>query len=130
MHIKKYVGMDEANRYRNFFLCRKDIVNIYNHLMKMNYQLNKKDEKSVNLWYEKHHDDFFFYQKPNVGVVLSHKFVAGRSHEHKAQHSERLIPGPKSMVEARNRSGSFNYPECHASSDPQLQRFFLEGNVV
>jgi hypothetical protein len=33
--------------------------------------------------------------------------AASHSHERKAQHSERLIPGSKSMVEARNRSGPF-----------------------
>ena len=37
--------------------------------MKGNYQLRKKDEMSVNLWYRKHQDDFFFYQKPNGGDV-------------------------------------------------------------
>jgi hypothetical protein len=74
MHIKKYVDMDVVDRDRDFFLCRKYVVNIYNRLMKRNYQLNKKDEKSVNLWYEKHKDDFFFYQKPNGGDV---PFIAG-----------------------------------------------------
>jgi hypothetical protein len=54
MHIKKCADMDVVYRYRDFFLCRKDVANIYNHLMKRNYQLKKKDEKSVNLWYEKH----------------------------------------------------------------------------
>jgi hypothetical protein len=61
MNIKKYVDMDAVDRDRDFFLCIKDVVNIYNHLMKRNCQQNKKDEKSVNLWYEKHKDDFFFY---------------------------------------------------------------------
>jgi hypothetical protein len=61
MNIKKYVDMDAVDRDRNFFLCRKNVVNIYNRLMKRNCQLNKKDEKSVNLWYEKHKDDFLFY---------------------------------------------------------------------
>ena len=37
--------------------------------MKGNYQLHKKDEMSVNLWYRKHQNDFFFYQKPNGGDV-------------------------------------------------------------
>ena len=35
--------------------------------MKGNYQLHKKDEMSVNLWYRKHPNDFLFYQKPNGG---------------------------------------------------------------
>jgi hypothetical protein len=69
MNIKKYVDMDAVDRDRDFFLCIKDVVNIYNHLMKRNYQQNKKDEKSVNLWYEKHKDNFLFYQKPNGGYV-------------------------------------------------------------
>jgi hypothetical protein len=56
--------------------------------------------------------------------------AVGRSHECKSQHSERLIPGPKSMDEAQNRSGPFNYLEFPTSSDPQLQRFCLERNVV
>jgi hypothetical protein len=42
----------------------------------------------------------------DLAIKLSR--AAGRSHERKAQHSERLIPGPKSMAEARNRSGPFN----------------------
>jgi len=38
--------------------------------MKGKYQLHKKkDEMSVNLWYKKHQDDFFFYQKPNGGEI-------------------------------------------------------------
>jgi hypothetical protein len=61
MNIKKYVDMDAVDRDRDFFLCIKYVLNIYNRLMKRNCQLNKKDEKSVNLWYEKHKDDFFFY---------------------------------------------------------------------
>jgi hypothetical protein len=74
MNIKEYVDMDAVDRDRDFFLCRKDVVNIYNRLMKRNYQLNKKDEKSVKLWYEKYKDDFFFYQKPNGGDV---PFIVG-----------------------------------------------------
>ena len=74
VRIKKYVDMDVVDRDRDFFLCKKDVVNIQNRLMKRNYQLNKKDEKSVNLCYEKHKDDFFFYQKPNGGDV---PFIAG-----------------------------------------------------
>ena len=31
--------------------------------------MHKKDEMSVNLWYRKHQNDFFFYQKPNGGDV-------------------------------------------------------------
>ena len=74
MHIKNHVDMDATARERYFFLSRKDVVNIYNRLMKGNYQLHKKDEMSVNLWYQKHQDDFFFYQKPNGGDV---PFIVG-----------------------------------------------------
>jgi hypothetical protein len=74
MHIKKHVDMDATARERDFFLSRKDVVNIYNRLMKGKYQLHKKDEMSMNLWYQKHQDDFFFYQKPNGGDV---PFIAG-----------------------------------------------------
>ena len=73
-HIKIHVDIDVAARDRDFFLCRKDIVNIYNKLAKGNYQLHKKDETSVNLWYQKHREDFFFYQKPN-GVEVP--FIIG-----------------------------------------------------
>ena len=52
----------------------KYVVNIYNHLMKGKYELHKKDEMSVNLWYRKHQDDFFFYQKPNGGEI---PFIVG-----------------------------------------------------
>ena len=69
MHVKKYIDMDVAARDRDLFLRRKDVVNIYNRLMKGNYQLHKKDEMSVNLWYRKHPNDFFFYQKRNGGDV-------------------------------------------------------------
>ena len=34
MHIKKYVDIHATTRDRDFFLHRKDIVNIYNHLTK------------------------------------------------------------------------------------------------
>ena len=57
--------MDVVTRDRYFFLSGKDIVNIYNRLSKGNYQLHQKDEMSVNIWYHKHHENFFFYQKPN-----------------------------------------------------------------
>ena len=65
MHVKKYIDMDAAARDRDFFLCRKDVVNISNRLMKGNYQFHKKDEMSVKLWCQKHPIFFFFYQKPN-----------------------------------------------------------------
>ena len=65
MHIKKHVNMDEEDQDRDFFLHIKDVLNIYSHLSKENYQLHKKDEMSVNLWYQKHKEDFFFYQNPN-----------------------------------------------------------------
>eukprot|EP00253_Pinus_taeda_P028427 PITA_28427 len=73
-HIKRHVDIDVVARDRDVFLCRKDIVNIYNRLAKGNYQLHKKDEMSVNLWYQKHREDFFFYQKPN-GVEVP--FIIG-----------------------------------------------------
>ena len=57
--------MDAEDHGRDFFLTRKDVANIYNRLMKGKYQLDKKDEMSVNLWYQKQPDDFFFFQKPN-----------------------------------------------------------------
>ena len=67
MHVKKYVDMDAATWDRDLFLCRKDVVSMYNCLMKVNYQLHKKDEMSVNLWYKKHQEKIFFYQKSNGG---------------------------------------------------------------
>jgi len=69
LHVKRHIDMDAVARDRDFFLSRKDIVNIYNRLMKGNYQLHKKDEMSVNLWYQKQQEDFFFYQKPNGADV-------------------------------------------------------------
>ena len=69
IHIQRHVDMDATTRDRDFFLSRKDIVNIYNRLSKGNYQLHQKDELSVNLWYQKHREDFFFYQKPNGADV-------------------------------------------------------------
>jgi hypothetical protein len=45
--------MDTEDCGRDFFLTRKDVANIYNRLMKGKYQLDKKDEMSVNLWYQK-----------------------------------------------------------------------------
>ena len=74
MHIKKYVDIDSKDRDRDFLLCKKYFVNIYNRLMKGNYQLHKKDEMSVKIWYEKNQTDFFFYQKPNGENV---HFIAG-----------------------------------------------------
>jgi hypothetical protein len=38
-------------------------------MSKGNYQLHQKDEMSVNLSYQKHREDFFFYQKPNGAEV-------------------------------------------------------------
>ena len=66
--------MDVVARDRDLFLCSKYVVNIYNRLMKGNYQLHKKDEMSVNPWYRKHPNDFLFYQKPNGGDV---PFIVG-----------------------------------------------------
>ena len=37
MHVKKYIDMDAAAQDSDFFLCRKDVFNIYNRLMKGNY---------------------------------------------------------------------------------------------
>jgi hypothetical protein len=52
-HIQQHLEMDTEDRGRDFFLTRKDVANIYNCLMKGKYQLDKKDEMSVNLWYQK-----------------------------------------------------------------------------
>jgi hypothetical protein len=60
-HIEQYVDMDVEDHDRDFFLTRKDVANIYNRLMKGKYQLDKKDEISVNLWYHKRLDVFFFF---------------------------------------------------------------------
>ena len=69
MHIKKHVNLDAAAQDRDFFLRRKDVANIYCQLSKGNYQLHKKDEMSVNLWYKKSKEDFFLYQNPNDAGV-------------------------------------------------------------
>ena len=45
------------------------MANIYARLSKGKYQLHQKHEMSVNLWYQNHKDDIFFYQKPNGGDV-------------------------------------------------------------
>jgi len=34
MHVKKYVDMDATTRDMDLFLCMKDDVKIYNHLVK------------------------------------------------------------------------------------------------
>ena len=73
-HVKRHVDMGVAARDRDFFLSRKDIVNIYNRMSKGNYQLHQKDEMSVNLWYQKHREDFFLYQNTNGAEVL---FIMG-----------------------------------------------------
>ena len=65
MHINQHLDKDVEHRDRDFFLTRKDVVNIYNRMMKGNYQFHPKDEMSVNLWHQKQPDDFFFFQKPN-----------------------------------------------------------------
>ena len=65
------VDMDPTVQDRYFFLYRKYIVNIYSQLMKGKYQLQQKDEMSVNLWYQKRLKDFFFTKKPMVHVSLS-----------------------------------------------------------
>ena len=74
MHIKKYIDIDATTRDRDFFLRRKEIVNVYNRLTNFFYQLHSKDEMSVNLWYQINQDDFFFYQKPNGADI---PFIAG-----------------------------------------------------
>ena len=74
MHIKKYLDIDATSRDRDFFLRRKDVVNIYNRLMIESYQLHRKDEMSVNLWYQRNQNDFFFYQKPNGADI---PFIVG-----------------------------------------------------
>ena len=57
--------MDVEDHDRDFFMMRKYVENIYNLLMKGKYQLDKKDEMSVNLWYKNDQMIFFFFQKPN-----------------------------------------------------------------
>ena len=74
MHITKHINIDVAAQYRYFFLYIKDVLNIYSRLNKGNYQLHKKDEMSVNRWYQKHKEDFLFYQKPNDADV---SFIIG-----------------------------------------------------
>ena len=69
MHVKRHVDMDVATRDRDFFLSRKDIVNIYNRLSKEIYQLHQKDEMSVNLWHQKRQEDFFFFQRSTSANV-------------------------------------------------------------
>ena len=69
IHIQRHVDMDTVTRDRDFFLSKRDIVNIYNRLSKGNYQLHQKDEMGVNIWYQKHREDFFFYQNPNRAKV-------------------------------------------------------------
>jgi hypothetical protein len=64
-HIQRHLDMDVEDHDRDFLLTRKDVANIYNRSMKGKYQLDKKDEMSVNLWYHKQSDDFFFFRKPN-----------------------------------------------------------------
>ena len=53
MHIDMHVDMDPTVRDRYLFITRKDIVNIYNWLMKGKYQIHQIDEMSINLWYQK-----------------------------------------------------------------------------
>lgn len=69
MHINKHINLDATARDRDFFLSRKDVANIYCRLSKGNYQLHKKDEMSVSIWYQKRKEDFFFFQKPNDAGV-------------------------------------------------------------
>ena len=57
IHINKHVDMDVVDQDRDLFLCRKDVVIIYNRLRLGKYQLHQKDEMNVNLWYQKHKDD-------------------------------------------------------------------------
>jgi hypothetical protein len=68
--------MDVEDHDRDFFLTRKDVADIYNHLMKGKYQLDNKYEMSVNLWYQKRPDDFLFFYKPsdpNVPFIIGIK---------------------------------------------------------
>ena len=67
--MKKHVKLDATTRDMDYFLSRKDVVNIYGRLSKGNYQLHKKDEMSVNLWYQKHKENFFLYQNSNGADV-------------------------------------------------------------
>ena len=69
IHIKKHVNLDATARDRDFFLSRADVANIYCRLSKGNYQLHKKDEMSVSIWYQKCKEDFLFFQKPNDASV-------------------------------------------------------------
>lgn len=72
--IKRHVDMDVAARDSDFFLSKKYTINICNRMSKGKYQLHQKNEMSVNLWYQKYHEDFFFYQNPN-GVEVP--FIMG-----------------------------------------------------
>ena len=65
MHIKKHVKLDATTQDRDFFLHTKYVLNIYSRLSKGNYQIHKKYEMSVNIWYQKNTNNFLFYQNPN-----------------------------------------------------------------
>ena len=60
MHIERHVDIDVEQCSIDFFLTRKYVVNIYARMRKGNYQLHKKDETSVNLWFKRRQNDFFF----------------------------------------------------------------------
>ena len=82
MHIKKYLEIYATSRDRDFFLCKKDVVNIYNRLMKESYQLHNKDEMSVNISYQRNQDDFFLYvlyKKSQLEVQEKNSFLNKKS---------------------------------------------------
>ena len=65
MHIERHVYIYVEQHGRYFFLTRKDVANIYTCMTKRNYQLHKKDETSVNIWFQKKIYGFFLFQNPN-----------------------------------------------------------------
>jgi len=60
---------------RDKYMTKKDISNIYNDMIRLQYAKDQSDPKSVDCWYKENPESFFFYQKQDL--VENIPFIIG-----------------------------------------------------
>jgi len=60
---------------RDTYMTKKDISNIYNDIIRLEYAKDQSDPKSVECWYKENRESFFFYQKQDL--VENIPFIIG-----------------------------------------------------
>ena len=57
------------------YMTKKDISNIYNDIIRLEYVKDQSDPKSVECWYKENPESFFFYKKQDL--VENIPFIIG-----------------------------------------------------